>query len=76
MAEIDSVLHDINLIGEVGRDIGRGVRNYQRVFMAGHIHHKAMTDRRAVRRSPARRRRLSAHQYEGCPSSGLLPSLA
>ena len=44
MAEIDRVLHDIDLVGEARRDVDRGIGDDQRVRVAGDIHHKAMAD--------------------------------
>jgi hypothetical protein len=64
MAEIDRVLHDIDLLCEARRDIDHGVGDDQRVLVARDIHHKTMAD-------PPRRtnaglaRNHGAHQLVG-----------
>ena len=49
MAEVDGVLDDVDLVGEIGRDVDRGVGDDQRVVVPRNIHHKAVADARAVR---------------------------
>ena len=64
LRQIDRVLHDIDLAGEVGGDVDGGVGDDQRVLVAGHIHHEAMAD--AARRADAGLARDDrAHQLVG-----------
>ena len=44
MAEVDSVLDDVDLGVEIGRDVYRSIGDDQRVLVAGNIHHKAVAD--------------------------------
>ena len=62
--QIDRVLHDVDLLGEVGGDVDGGVGDDQRVLVAGHVHHEAMAD--AARRADAGvARDDGAHQLVG-----------
>ena len=64
MAEVDRVLHDVDLVGEIRRDVDRGVGDDQRVLVAGNIHHETMTN--APRRADAALARdHSTHQLVG-----------
>ena len=58
MREVDRVLHDIDLDGEVGRDIHRRIGDDQRLLMSGNVHDKAMAD-------PARRADAGVTRYNG-----------
>ena len=62
MREVDRVLHDIDLVGEVGGDVDRRIGDDQRLLVAGNVHHKAVAD--AARRTDAGvARHNGAHQF-------------
>ena len=42
--EIDGVLDDVDLGVEIGRDVDRGVRNYERVLVGRRVHDEAAAD--------------------------------
>ena len=42
--ELDRVLHDVHLGGEVGRDVDRGVRDEEEIALRRHVHDEHMAD--------------------------------
>ena len=44
VAEIDRVLHDVDLVLEGRRDVDRGVRDDQRLLVGRHVEHEAVAD--------------------------------
>ena len=62
MREVDRVLHDIDLVGEIGADVDRRIGHDQRLIVPGNIHHKAVTDA-AHRTDASVARHNGAHQF-------------